>query len=290
MPSEEELRDLLKEGQTLYQISRHFNTKIPEIFKLGRSYGISFAYDHNHIPNPTKQDLESMYIDERMTQYQISREFNVTEPTVGIWLHKYDIPTRGPNGTLVVPIPPKEVLERMYIDEGMTQKQIASEFNVSYVTVGNWLRKYDISTVGRNGSKVPMPPKDELLNYIAEGLNQHQIAEKCKVSDGLIFKWCEYYGIPGMVNGFRFTTDEYQEWRHAVFNRDHYTCQKCGATNNMVHAHHIVPFADHPEVAYELENGITLCEGCHYTVTGHEYEYIEQFAAITKRPQSIECI
>jgi transposase len=325
MPSEEELRDLLKEGKTLYQISRKFDMVIKEVFKLGRSYGIHFAYDHNRIPRPTKQDLESMYheehltqkqiakefnidqanicrcmcnynihsrvpippkevlermyIDEKMTQYQISRKFNVDQVTVHGWLRKYNIPTRGSNGILAVPIPPKEVLERMYTNEGMYQWQIAQKFNVTPQCVGNWLRYYNIQVIVSK-----MPPKDDLLKCIADGLNQHQIAENYEVCDSTIFNWCDYYGIPGMVNSYRCTTPEHQEWKFAVFERDHYNCQKCGATNTMMQAHHIVPFADHPEIGYEIENGITLCEYCHRSIRGREYEYIDQFAAITQRP------
>ena len=272
IPSEQELRDLLKEGKTLYQISRHFNTKIPEIFELCKDYSILYLH---RIPKPTKQDLESMYHDEHLTQKQIGKEFGVQQLAVGTWSRKYKI-------QIITPMPPKEVLERMYIDEGMSQKQIASKFNVTQQTISRRLRNYNISTT------FPIPTKDDLLNYIGEGLNQHQIAEKCKVSDWKIFDCCEHYGISGMVNGYRCTTQEHQEWRHAVLERDHRTCQMCGETDAIMQAHHIVPYCDHPEVAYELENGITLCKQCHMSIRGHEYEYIEQFAAITQQSQSIK--
>jgi len=333
--SEQELHDMFKEGKTLYQISRKFNTTIKELFKLGRSYGIHFAYDHNHIPYPNKQDLESMYTDEGMTQkqisrefdvdqgtvgrwirnrniptrgpggstgapmppkevlsrmytkecmviYQISREFGVADSTVSGWLQYYTIPTRGSKGTLAVPMPSKEVLEKMYSEECMDQYQISLEFGVTDVTVSNWLHKFNISTRGSRGTIDNVPPEDELLNHISDGLNQHHIAEKYGVCDSTIFRWCECYGIHGMVNGFRCHTPEHINWRDAVFDRDHYTCQKCGATNTYIQAHHIVPFADHPEVAYELENGITLCKRCHESIRQHEYEYIDYFAAITQ--------
>mgnify|MGYP000856260632 CR=1 FL=1 len=57
---------------------------------------------------------------------------------------------------------------------------------------------------------------------------------------------------------------EYQDWRKAVFARDNYTCQKCG--NNKggnLRAHHIKPFADHPDLRFAINNGITLCHVCH---------------------------
>ncbi len=63
---------------------------------------------------------------------------------------------------------------------------------------------------------------------------------------------------------------EYQAWRQAVFTRDGYTCQDCGACNAAgvghtvpLHPHHIQPFASHPDLRYAVENGVTLCPACH---------------------------
>lgn len=63
-------------------------------------------------------------------------------------------------------------------------------------------------------------------------------------------------------------TPEYREWRKSVFDRDFYTCQKCGCRNGngkyiRLEAHHIFNWAKYPEMRYELSNGITLCSQCH---------------------------
>lgn len=57
-------------------------------------------------------------------------------------------------------------------------------------------------------------------------------------------------------------------WRQAIFERDNYTCQYCGARNGngktiYFEAHHIKSYADYPDLRYELDNGITLCKECH---------------------------
>lgn len=56
---------------------------------------------------------------------------------------------------------------------------------------------------------------------------------------------------------------EYQQWRRAVFERDDYTCRNCFKRGGKLRAHHIKPWATHPELRYDIQNGLTLCHGCH---------------------------
>lgn len=52
-------------------------------------------------------------------------------------------------------------------------------------------------------------------------------------------------------------------WRAAVFERDGYCCQRCGQVGIDIQAHHVRPVARHPELANDIENGVTLCAPCH---------------------------
>jgi hypothetical protein len=57
---------------------------------------------------------------------------------------------------------------------------------------------------------------------------------------------------------------EYQDWRKAVFERDHYTCVDCGDNKGgNLRAHHLKSFADNPDLRFDVDNGITLCHKCH---------------------------
>ena len=53
-------------------------------------------------------------------------------------------------------------------------------------------------------------------------------------------------------------------WAREVISRDHATCQGCHAQNVEMHAHHIRPFAQHPELRWDVTNGQTLCYRCHW--------------------------
>jgi len=55
--------------------------------------------------------------------------------------------------------------------------------------------------------------------------------------------------------------DDWNKLRHKIYARDNHTCQICGATNEMVHAHHIV--WRHDGGTNDEENLQTLCGKCH---------------------------
>jgi hypothetical protein len=62
---------------------------------------------------------------------------------------------------------------------------------------------------------------------------------------------------------------EYKQWRLSVWQRDFFHCQLCSQSqnrNNPLHAHHIFPKKDYPDMILDINNGITLCRGCHKNI------------------------
>jgi len=58
--------------------------------------------------------------------------------------------------------------------------------------------------------------------------------------------------------------DDWDKVRYLVYQRDHFTCQKCGKNKIRLDIHHIVPFLVNRNNS--LSNLITLCRNCHMKI------------------------
>jgi len=79
----------------------------------------------------------------------------------------------------------------------------------------------------------------------------------------------------------RSINPDYYKWRIDVFERDDYTCQRCGDNKggNLV-AHHISGFSENKKLRTDINNGITLCSVCHleyHTKYGYKNSNTEDF-------------
>ena len=86
-------------------------------------------------------------------------------------------------------------------------------------------------------------------------------------------------------------TFEYRQWRSDVFTRDDFICQKCNIRGGELHAHHIKPFAKiksennirtikqtiRCKEVWNINNGVTLCEKCHWKIHSKKNDKIRDF-------------
>lgn len=93
-------------------------------------------------------------------------------------------------------------------------------------------------------------------------------------------------GIKTVTDKIRASVDAVR-WRKAVLERDSYTCQKTGKKDVKLIAHHIFNFGQHPELRFEISNGITLSKDSHrefhkkYGFKNNSKAQIEEFLGRT---------
>jgi len=79
--------------------------------------------------------------------------------------------------------------------------------------------------------------------------------------------------------------DKNNKWRTKVLKRDDFTCQECGfrdGTGIELQAHHIIPQRDPDCNPNDVNNGICLCDICHYDTYNKEYLLIQKYTAIVQ--------
>ena len=111
-------------------------------------------------------------------------------------------------------------------------------------------------------------------NYREKAMSH--LTDASAIRDRAIKKSASYQGVSVEEwNGFLTpgqtrirNSEQYSNWRRAVFARDNYTCQCCGARSKsghpvILHAHHLESFAHNEYLRFDINNGITLCYDCH---------------------------
>lgn len=69
---------------------------------------------------------------------------------------------------------------------------------------------------------------------------------------------------PNWKGGHSNRSNRQRKWANAVISRDGAKCQRCGVMGVELHAHHLQPFKDNPELRWDVSNGETLCFRCHW--------------------------
>lgn len=123
-------------------------------------------------------------------------------------------------------------------------------------------------------SKLSLATKKQLKENGHPFLGKHHSIESLKkISENRKGKSCgkERYNWKGNKPLWRAlrTNAQWASWREKVFIRDKYTCQNinCSYCNNipgvLLHPHHIKQIKDNPELAFIVDNGLTLCSEYH---------------------------
>lgn len=142
---------------------------------------------------PSKVELENLHFQQKLSQKDIAKKFDISNASVCRWFKKYQIKTIDNHRD-------KEKLSKdnlidLYINQGLTTEQIANKFNVHRVTIAKWLKCYNIPRFDVTEPK-KIPDKEELKKlYCLEFKTLDEIGEIYKVNRNLVSKWLNQYNI-----------------------------------------------------------------------------------------------
>jgi hypothetical protein len=141
-------------------------------------------------------------------------------------------------------------------DEYITNKKSASEIAIEMKCTENnilyWLKKHNIST--RNVSDV------RKIKYWGSAGDKNPMFGKVKDQNP---NWNGGHSPERQSQYARFA---WKELAKSILKRDRYECKKCGEKHQRGHrlfVHHIKPWSKYPDLRFNMDNLVTLCENCH---------------------------
>jgi len=100
-------------------------------------------------------------------------------------------------------------------------------------------------------------------------------------------KWKD--GVSPLNNLIR-ASSQYKLWENSVLNRDNSTCQRCEEKRiSKLTVHHVLNFAQYPELRFAIDNGIIFCRECHkefHKIYGKKNNNLEQINEFIKNYDS----
>ncbi len=137
------------------------------------------------------------------------------------------------------------------------------------------------SFIGKRRLPIGYKHSEEVRNKISEiqkGTKKPWVVHK---SGNEHYLWIEdRTKIVGRHNRNMHDAD-YKQWRKVVWERDNYVCRiNSEDCNGRIEAHHILGWSIYPELRYEFNNGITLCQAHHPKKRAEEKRLIPFFQGL----------
>lgn len=202
--------------------------------------------------------LRQLYVVEGLTSRQIADRIGVGFKTILRRLQQFGIEARLPGSDRHLQLQDAGWLRQQYEVQRKSTTQIASEIGASSGVVCSWLRRHCIQA-RPTGSE---PGR----TYTKDVRARMSVAKKGSFLGESNPNW-----RGGLVNPNRRLRASYasKAWSLEVRSRDG-KCVECGATGKL-HAHHVKPWKKHPELRFDVSNGITLCPPCHQKAHGWRF-------------------
>src|SRR5581483_8398152 len=150
-------------------------------------------------PAVSARKLRALYVDERRSEAEIAALYDTNAWQVRQRLQALGIrrPVSPPHPP-PLPRPPREVLEDLYVTQGLDSETIARRFRTSAPVVRAWLRQTGIPVAPRTTratrTDLPATRLEEL--YVGQGMTITEVADTLDVSHHVVRRALHDHGIP----------------------------------------------------------------------------------------------
>jgi biotin operon repressor len=204
--------------------------------------------------------IRKLYWDDELPIRSVAEKLNISTATLGRRMKSFGIAARDKNHGRNDWWQTEEYLSNSYVKELKSSITIAKEVGSGSRVVCTWLENFNIKRRKRGGEL-----RGKTMSLASR--EKMSAAKKGKYVGKLNSNW----------KG-NLVSDEVRErrsyiakkWRKQVTERDDHKCQKCGSRDKL-HAHHIKEFKDHPDLRWDLNNGITVCVFCHEKIHNRKF-------------------
>ena len=219
----------------------------------------------------TKDILYRLYITEQKTAPQIGRILGVCSSTVYNYLIKHGIPRRDNHKAQNPIVINKDELIDLYVKQQKPIHTISKIIGVSDEVIRRYMIKERIQrrdkTINFGGQNKGVPLSDKQKQNLSKTRKEYYKNNKHWNKDNITPAETRHRISKGLL-GERDPAPSYygESWRMQrtlCLQRDNYTCQQCGDTNN-IEVHHWEPY----RFSYDnsLDNLVVLCAECHRDV------------------------
>lgn len=89
--------------------------------------------------------LKQLYVEQELTQQQIAAKLGCNRRTIHNWMQEFGIESReqGPANP-TEPHQKREVLERLYVEQGLSMGEVGDRLGVSRSTIAHWLDRHNL--------------------------------------------------------------------------------------------------------------------------------------------------
>lgn len=242
--------------------------------------------------------FKKRYIDENLTILEIAKESGLTKNQVKGRLRRFGIRKTKLNlGDELYDN--RDWLYNQYIVQEKGYSRIAKEQGVAYTTILDRINHFGWKVRGHKDIDKGAPNRGlkrskDTVEKIRNSRVKKRVTLNCNYCNKTFERpisnqnesgnhYCNNNCFRSYLKENRIEQEtltdsaEYKEWRLLVYKRDGYRCKMplCFSQSKEIHAHHIYPKRDYPELIFKVHNGITLCRKCHELTYGKEYKYID---------------